>query len=547
MIVHLCHVKRGILTALLLACAGCATAGGLGNGGEGTGPRTRAERTGYLETSHYADVVAFIDSLRGRPELSFGSIGRTIEGRDIPYVVASRPRVATPEDARKLLRPIVYVQGNIHSGEVEGKEALLALIRDLTSSRGPNALDSVVVIAVPIYNADGNERLAAQETNRGSQNGPQMVGARANAQNLDLNRDYVKAEAPETRASLAMFNRWNPDVFVDLHTTNGSYHGYALTYAPALSPAAPLGAFTRDSLLPELRQRMQSRQGFPTFDYGDFISDDTLSRGWATFDARPRFGTNYYGLRGRVSILSEAYSHDPFERRVKSTYAFVKEILSLAGERGTPLAPNRGIAVDDLTMFPAAPRQVSIRSGMVAAPDSAGVVAEIVERTGDSVRTQPGVPGGRRRTGKFVTVRMPVYERFKPTLMVDAPAGYFIPASDTQAVRALRQHGIIIDITDRANPASVMVFHIDSAIASTRPFQGHREMRLRGKWQSAQVTVPAGSWFARVDQRLGTLAVYLLEPESDDGLVTWNFFDNQLRAGGTYPVLKLILPLGMVQ
>lgn len=547
MIVNRCHVKRRLVALSLFVLIGCASAGAPGNGRGGIGLRTRAERTDYRETSHYADVMGFVDSLRGRPELSFGSIGRTAEGRDIPYVVASRPRVATPEDARKLRRPIVYVQGNIHAGEVEGKEALLALVRDLTSSRGPNALDSVVLIAVPIYNADGNEKLGSQEVNRGSQNGPHIVGARANAQNLDLNRDYVKAEAPETRGSLAMFNRWNPDVFVDLHTTNGSYHGYALTYAPALSPAASMGAFTRDSLMPVLRQRMQLRHSFPTFDYGDFISDDTLSRGWVTFDARPRFGTNYYGLRGGVSILSEAYSHDPFERRVKSTYAFVQEILSLAGERGTPLAPNRGIAASDLTMFPAGPRQVSIRSEMVAAPDSAAVVAEIMEQTSDSVRTQPGVPKGRRRTGKFVTVRMPVYERFKPTLVVNAPAGYFLSASDSQAVRALRQHGIIVDITDRPTPASVQVFHIDSAVASTRPFQGHREMRLEGKWQTAQVTMPAGSVFVRADQKLGTLAVYLLEPESDDGLVTWNFFDSHLRAGGTYPVLKLILPLGTVQ
>jgi murein tripeptide amidase MpaA len=256
------------------------------------GPRTRAERTGYLETSRYGDVIAFLDSLKGRPELSFGSIGKTSEGRDIPYVIASRPRVSTAAEARNLARPILYVQGNIHAGEVEGKEALLAILRDLTSSARPNALDSVILIAVPIYNADGNERFARQEQNRQSQNGPEMVGVRTNAQNLDLNRDYIKAEAPETRASLAMFNAWDPDVFVDLHTTDGSYHGYALTYAPPLNPAAPLGAWTRDSIMPVLRQRMQSRHDFATFDYGDFIDDDTLSKGWVTFDSRPRFGTN---------------------------------------------------------------------------------------------------------------------------------------------------------------------------------------------------------------------------------------------------------------
>ncbi len=204
-------------------------------------------------------------------------------------------------------------------------------------------LDSIVLIAIPIYNADGNERFKPQSVNRTEQNGPEMVGQRPNAQMLDLNRDYVKAEAPETRASLAMFEKWNPDVFVDLHTTDGSFHGYALTYAPSLNPAArDAGAYTRDSLLPELRQRMKARDGFEVFDYGNF---DTRVRGarhhghgeaaaGTRYDHRPRFGTNYFGLRERISILSEAYSHDPFERRVKSTYAFVRELLSLMAERG---------------------------------------------------------------------------------------------------------------------------------------------------------------------------------------------------------------------
>ena len=176
-----------------------------------SGPKTRAERTNYLETSRYADVIAFLDSLKGRPELAFGSIGRTNEGRDIPYVIASRPRVSTPDEARRLNRPVVYIQGNIHAGEVEGKEALLAMLRDLTSSARANVLDSVVLIAVPIYNADGNERFAHQDQNRGAQNGPEMVGVRTNAQNLDLNRDYIKAEAPETRrlkSSCFYCNTW---------------------------------------------------------------------------------------------------------------------------------------------------------------------------------------------------------------------------------------------------------------------------------------------------------------------------------------------------
>lgn len=525
---------RGALAALVLTLGACATARRLLERGLPR-PRTRAESSGYLETSRYADVITFLDSLKGRPELAFGSIGKTNEGREIPYVVASRPRVSTPADARELGRPVVYVQGNNHAGEVEGKEALLALLRDLTASRRPNVLDSVILIAVPIYNADGNEKFASQSVNRGSQHGPEMVGVRANAQDLDLNRDYVKAEAPETRASLAMFTEWNPDVFVDLHTTNGSYHGYALTYASPLNPASPHEDFARDLIMPELRSRMQSRHGYRTFSYGDFISADTLSKGWATFDSRPRFGTNYYGVRGGLSILSEAYSHDPFERRVNSTYAFVQEILSLVAERRLKTRP--------AFVASSPPRLIPIRSEIAAAPQPADVIAEIIQRTGDSTRTQPGVPKGRRRTGRFTTVKMPVYDRFRPTLSASVPDVYVLDATDTAVVRVLRAHGITMSIEPEAaagprQAGNGYVFMIDSVVVSPRVFQGHRETRLTGKWRAEARAIAPGSFIISTAQPLGTLAVYLLEPLSDDGLVTWNFFDPRLRPGGIYPVFR---------
>lgn len=535
---------RGLFVVLLGAGAtACATGRVATAGGTVGGPRTRAEQTNFLETSHYSDVIAFLDSLHGRAELSFGSIGTTNQGREIPYVVASRPRVSTPAEARRLGRPIVYVQANIHAGEIEGKEALLALLRDLTSSPRQNVLDSIVLIAVPIYNADGNEKFASQEVNRREQNGPEIVGERANAQGLDLNRDYVKAEAPETRASFAMFNAWDPDVFVDLHTTDGSYHGYALTYAPPLNPAAPLGVFTRDSLLPVLRGRMQQRHGFPTFDYGDFISDDTLSRGWATFDSRPRFGTNYYGLRGRIAILSEAFSHDPLQRRVASTDAFVQEILSVIAERSATIRSLTAAASNEPSRWNnegVLPASLPIRSEMIAAPDSVAVIAEEVARTGDSARTQAGVPKGRRRTGRFTAVKMPVFDRFRPTLLASPPVAYALAASDTQAVRLLRQHGIVVDFLADTRTARAERFVIDSAITSARPFQGHRELSLVGRWVSEPRQLPAGSWIVRTSQPLGLLSIYLLEPQSDDGLVTWNFFDNALRGGGAYPVLRVM-------
>jgi hypothetical protein len=508
------------------------------------GPRTRAERTGYAETSHYADVVAFLDSLRaaGAP-IRLGTLGTSPQGRAIPYVVASRPAVSTPDEARRLGRPIVYVQANIHAGEVEGKEAVLALLRDLSMDARPNPLDSLVLVVVPIYNADGNERFAPQSTNREEQNGPELVGERANGQGLDLNRDYVKAEAPETRASLAAFNRWDPDVFVDLHTTDGSFHGYALTYAPPLNPAsAQAGAYTRDVLLAALRARMRERHGLETFDYGNFslqygadVNTDTTRQGWYTYDHRPRFGTNYYGLRGRVAILSEAFSHDPFERRVRSTYAFVREILSLAAEQSARLAALRGETM---------PRDVPIRGELTTAPTVQPVIAEDLTATGDSSLTQPGVPRGLRRTGHFRTLRIPVYDRFMPALTRRTPEAYALPPGQAEAARLLALHGVRVDTLPQPWRVRAQVFSVDSVIHAPRPFQGHHEVRLVGRWTAAERTIPAGWLVVRREQPLATLAAYLLEPESDDGLVTWNFFDASLHPGGEFPVLRVEEPAG---
>jgi murein tripeptide amidase MpaA len=523
-------------------------------------PRTRAERSGYTETSHYADVIAFLDSLQAlRAPMWRGSIGKTTEGRDIPAVVLSRPQSSTPEEAVRLGRPVVYVQANIHAGEVEGKEAVQALVRDLTFAPEPNVLDSIVLIVVPIYNVDGNERFAPQAKNRPEQNGPELVGQRPNAQGLDLNRDYVKAEAPETRASLAAFDRWNPDVFVDLHTTDGSFHGYALTYAPSLNPAALFGGvYARDSLLPELRRRMRARHGFETFDYGNFalqygadINTDTVRQGWYSYDARPRFGTNYVGLRGRVAILSEAYSHDPFERRVKSTYAFVREILSLTAERAAQIRSLARRADSSVTAWgeASAGHEIPLRSELTKTPVQEEVVSEDLARTGDSSLTQPGVPRGLRRTGHFRTVRIPVYDRFTPTVLRQLPRGYVLSPADTAAVRLLRLHGVRVEhvTEDRRRPLHVQLFSIDTIVVADSLFQGHHEVRLEGSWSDAYRTIPAGSYFVPTGQPPGIVAFYLLEPESDDGLTTWNVFDARLARHELFPVWRVTEPVSALK
>ncbi len=517
-------------------------------------PSTRAERTNYRETSSHADVVAFVDSLvaMGAP-LSVSELARSPMGKVVPLVVASRPRVTTPQEARRLNRPIVYVQANIHAGEVEGKEAMLALLRDWSFAKTPNVLDSLVVIVVPIYNSDGNDKLAAQARNRGAQNGPEMIGERPNGAGLDLNRDYIKAEAPETRGTLAAFNAWDPDVFMDLHTTNGSYHGYALTYSPSLHPAAPLAPYTADTLLPEIRRRMRDRHQFEVFPYGNFAGSNgaresaTVNEqsGWWTYEHKQRYGTNYYGIRGRISILSEAFSHDPFDRRVASTRAFVQEVLSYVAERrGEIRARVRAGAVASMFARNAGP-PVAIRGRFYSKPDSQDVLVEVLERRADtSAANEPGVPRALRRTGRIVTRRMPVVDRFESALSrTPTLDGYVFDGSWTAAAMLLRTHGVTVTPLTRPMTATMQVFDIDSVATSGRPFQGHREVSVTGRWRDTTRALPTGTLVVRMATPRDLLAMLLLEPESDDGLVTWNVFDAVLARGKEAPVARLTAPM----
>jgi hypothetical protein len=335
-------------------------------------------------------------------------------------------------------------------------------------------------------------------------------------------------------------------VFVDLHTTDGSYHGYNLTYAPSLNPAAQFGGvYARDSLLPILRERMLRKRAARTFDYGDFISDDTLSKGWVTFDARPRFGTNYYGLRGRIGILSEAFSHDPLQLRIATTYHFVAEILSLVAEKAPAILALSARADQQQLSWGRSPdsvQLVAIRSELTSTPDTADVIAETLVKT-DSVSPEPGVKKGYRRTGQYTSVRMPLFVRFTPTLERVPPSAYVIPSADTAVVKLLRLHGLEVQRLNADWSGNVESFVVDSVSTSPRAFQGHHEMRLTGRWTRQRRTIPAGSFIVRPAQPRGLLSVYLLEPESDDGLVDWNFFDSEVARGKTFPVLRIVDPL----
>src|SRR5688572_5456546 len=300
-------------------------------------PKSRAELTNYEETTRYHEVLDFIAELQKRsPLVRLESFGKSEEGRLLPLMILSDSPISSPRDARATGKPIVFIMANIHAGEVEGKEAMLHLSRRILFGDLTPLLSKLIILIAPIYNADGNEKININ--NRTAQNGPiGGVGVRENSKGYDLNRDYMKLDSPEAQALVNLFNRWDPHLTVDLHTTNGSYHGYHLTYSQPLNPNtnAAILSYHRDKMLPAINKAMLKAHKFRTYYSGNFPRFANLPTPgeptrWEAFTHQPRVGQNYHGLRNRLTILSEAYSYLTFKRRVEVTEAFVEEIFRYA-------------------------------------------------------------------------------------------------------------------------------------------------------------------------------------------------------------------------
>ncbi|TAH38260.1 MAG: peptidase M14 [Planctomycetota bacterium] len=505
-------------------------------------PLTIPERTQYMATSSHADVLAFLDALAaaGDPRVVRSSFGTTPEGRDQPLMIVADPPLHSAAEARKSGRIRVFVMANIHAGEVEGKEACLELLRDLVYNDGrpPYPLEKVVFLCAPIYNADGNERVGPK--NRPLQNGPRAMGVRETAKGLDLNRDYLKLENLETRSLVRLLNEWDPHVVVDLHTTNGSAHGYELTYAPALTPSAHpllLGASERD-WLPTLRKRMRERHGFETFDYGNFIPADQSDwftddpqrsvRGWETFDHRPRFGNNYVGLRNRIAILSEAYSYADFQTRIAATKAFVLEILRLAAERGEQTLRLLQRLDNDTAVLAGNGQLVQATS--VHLVDRGGP-EELLLRGFETVQDPATGAECRVASGPRTAIQVPCFVKYAPAGTRTAPRAYLLPPDQAGIIDLVRAHGIRVDVLEHEQACPVEVHRVRAARAAERAFQGHRGRSVDWELRTEERRFPVGSFHVPMNQPLARLVFHVLDPQADDGLVHWNFFDAVLDRG----------------
>jgi len=510
--------------------------------------KSRAELTNYEETTRYEEVLNFIAELQRRSSLiRLESFGKSEEGRSLPLMILSDSPISNPRDARGSGKPIVFIMANIHAGEVEGKEAMLHLSRRILFGDLKPLLNKLIILIAPIYNADGNEKISTN--NRTAQNGPIAgVGVRENSKNYDLNRDYIKLDSSEARSLVNVLNRWDPHLTVDLHTTNGSYHGYHLTYSQPLNPntSAAILSYHRDKMLPAITKAMLKNHRLRTYYYGNFPRFTNLPTPgeptrWEAFTHQPRVGQNYHGLRNRLTILSEAYSYLTFKRRVEVTEKFVEEIFKYAAKNAEEIAQLTKRADDETVrkfssyetieqgvefeMRPL-PKRVDILIGEVVKvknPRSGKEMTAMVEE-------------------KFKPLRMDDYGTFAAKRNVVAPRAYiFKPDKNLEVViEKLVQHGITVEELTAPVQTEVDVFTIGNVTRSERAFQNHRQMKITGTYKKENMTFPSGSIVVRTAQPLGRLVCYLLEAESDDGLVNWNFLDPYLEKGKIFPVYKIM-------
>ena len=500
---------------------------------------TTAEKSNYASTSTYKDVISFIRELDKTSEfIRIDTLAQTTEGREIPLLIIGNPLPESYADLENDNRIVVYIQANIHAGEVEGKEATQMLARELLQTDSSEILKNVVVLICPIFNADGNEKFSKQ--NRTNQNGPvNGVGVRYNGQQLDLNRDAMKLESPEIRGVVThILNKWDPAISVDCHTTNGSYHEEPVTFTWMMNPNGDrnLINFMRDEMMPDVSKTLSGKYDVENVFYGEFIDRMDLEKGWISYASEPRYLVNYIGVRNRLSILNENYVYADFKTRVNGSYKLLRSILEFAAAH----------PVEIKTMLHKADQQTIERGNRVAITDSFAIkykgypTPEKITIKAFEADTIPGKRGYWRykKSDRQVTVTVPYIADYFATESIKFPYAYVLPIPIKEVIENLEKHGILIEQLAEDTKIEVERFKIEKLSPSKRINQGHYTNSVEGKYITETKSFPKGTNIIRTAQPLGNLAAYLLEPQTDDGLMKWNFFDRYLVpqwGSGYYP------------
>jgi len=494
------------------------------------GLQTIAEQSHFLRTGRYDEVARLCAAYehRWRDAVRCTQFGRTPEGRPMFVLTVSRTGALTPEQARKQNLPVMLMQGGIHAGEIDGKDAgFLALRELLNNEAAAGALKSFVLVFVPVFNVDGHERFG--HWNRPNQVGPEEMGWRATAQNFNLNRDYMKADAPEMQAMLRLLGAWDPTLYVDLHVTDGAEFQHDVsntlepfhTGDPALHPAG-------GALVKELNEKIAQMGSMPLDFYPSFVVDDDPASGFAAGAIPPRFSHGYWGLHNRFGLLVETHSWKDYPTRVRVTHNIIVSLAEMMAKQGARWRTQQHEADS---------RAARLGGQDVALDFENGPHVRTIYFQGYAYTREPSAISGSLVTHydnkKPQVWHLPFKDVVVPKIHVNAPTGgYVIPAADAAWVsEKLSLHGIRFERIQKSQAgAQLETFRASKVAYSKAPFEGHTTMTFEGQWQPQTRAIPAGSLFVPIAQPNARVLVALLEPQASDSLGAWGFFNTAFEA-----------------
>jgi murein tripeptide amidase MpaA len=517
--------------------------------------RTPAEISGYRTTPRYEETTAYLRRVAAAApqQVKLEVFGKSGEGRDLIAVLVSRDGNFDPIALHKAGRPILLLQNAIHAGEIEGKDACLALLRDMVITKTQaRLLERAVVIIIPIYNADGHERVSAY--NRINQNGPEQMGWRTTSVNLNLNRDYMKADAVETRAFLRLWNRWLPDYFVDNHVTDGADFQYDVTYGIDTGPDVPtaIAEWQRNSVIPYLEKSVTA-SGHAIAPYISLLDDADPAKGLELRQDTPRFSTGYSLLQNRPAMLVEMHMLKDYKTRVTGNYEIMRALLEVINRDAEKLVRNnREADAATIATGKAHDPQAKFPLRLQAAPETVlfhfrGFKFQRVE---SEISGKPWI----QYSHEPLELDIPYPARLNVTLAVAPPAAYVVPAPWTEVIDRLAAHGVQMLRTTAVWKGEVETYRCERMNWQARPFEGRHPIpaitdsteqtgaRPQCRLVREQLSFPPGSVVVPLDQRTAKVAIHWLEPEAPDSALAWGFFDaifEQKEFGESYVLEKL--------
>lgn len=486
---------------------------------------THAEKTDYRETPRYAATIEYAKRLdQASPLIKFQSFGKSGEGRELPLLIATEGGTFTPEAARHAGKAVILIQACIHAGEPDGKDAGLALLRDIAVTKTrPGLLKNLVVLFIPIYNADGHERVSPY--NRINQNGPAEMGWRTTSTYQNLNRDYMKADTPETRAWLSLWNRWKPDLFIDCHVTDGADYQYNITYQHEHHAGVAESVLAWEQKVIDQRVAPATEAAGNTISwYLEFIDNRDLTKGIRDFNGSPRFSTGYTPIRNRPGILIETHMLKPYRPRVIGTYDFLRFTLAeVSSDPESLLAAVReadektladGRSYDPVRRYPldfeltdkATPYELKALEYHTEASDISG--APYV-----TFATKP------------VAMTVPMYNEFRVKTAVAPPLYYIVPIQWKDVIEVLKTHGLAFQTTKESTTIDIETYRFVDVKWASGPFEGRLMPSFKVEVVHERRTFAAGSAIVPLAQESAKVAMNLLEPEAPDSLVHWGFFN----------------------